>query len=323
MTTSEAVDQIVNAVLYEGYLLYPYRQSAVKNRVRWTFGGIHPRAYSVENGGSDAWQMQTQCLLRIEPGSRRSQAGCQLSVEVRFLQLMERRSAGSPPWQEASERRVSAPALDPFALETSPFTLPISFGPSIEEADRVSRETQAIEGSVRISTEKVTDEVVRLSVVIANHTPVPGGLGREAALMHSLVSANILLRVAGGSFVSQADPPSDLQEASAACRNLGTWPVLMGEPGAADTMLSSPILLEDYPRVAAESPGDLFDSTEIDEILSLRILTMTEEEKEEVRAGDERGRKVLERTESLTAEDLMQMHGTIRSRLRHVDSSDE
>ena len=38
------VDRIVNAVLYEGYLLYPYRPS-VKNRQRWTFGGLYPRSY--------------------------------------------------------------------------------------------------------------------------------------------------------------------------------------------------------------------------------------------------------------------------------------
>jgi hypothetical protein len=310
MSTSEVVDQIVNAVLYEGYLLYPYRTSAVKNRVRWTFGGIHPRAYSEENGGSDACQMRTQCLLRAEPG-------CLLDIEVRFLQLLERRSTDSPPWQEATERRVAAAATDPFALQTNPVTLPISLVAAVEDTEGVTRETKGIEASVEISSEVVADGVLRLTVVIANHTPTRTGLGREEALMHSLVSANTLLRVTGGSFVSMADPPDDLSEAANGCGNIGTWPVLVGEQGVADTMLSSPITLEDYPRVAAESPGDLFDSTEIDEILSLRILTMTDEEKDEVRRGDERGRRVLERTESLTADELMQMHGAIRG-LRHI-----
>jgi hypothetical protein len=314
MTTTELVDQLVNAVLYEGYLLYPYRQSAVKNRVRWTFGGIHPRAYSEENGGSDAWQMQTQCLLRAD-------AGCRLNVQVRFLQLLERRSVDSPPWQEASERREGVADIDPFALEASPITLPISLAPSVEELDGVTRETKAIEASVEISSEEIADGVLRLRVVIANHTPVRAGLDRESALMHSLVSANTLLRVAEGRLVSQADPPDELREDSAGCRNVGTWPVMVGEAGATDTMLSSPITLEDYPRVASESPGDLFDSTEIDEILSLRILTMTEEEKAEVRSGDERGRLLLERTEALTADDLMEMHGTIRGSLRHLEDT--
>jgi hypothetical protein len=309
MTTSEVVDQIVNAVLYEGYLLYPYRQSAVKNQVRWTFGGIHPRIYSEENKGSDACRMQTQCLLRAEPG-------CVLQIEVRFLQLLERRSADGQLWQEATERRVSAEGLDPIALRMIPVTIPIVLEASVEEADGVSRETQAIEATVEISAEQVTGCELRLTVVIANHTPIATGLSREAALMHSLVSANTLLHVAGGSFYSQADPPSDLQDAAAGCRNLGTWPVLVGEAGVTDTVLSSPITLEDYPRIAAESPGDLFDSTEIDEILSLRILTMTEDEKHEVRAGDERGRRLLERTELLTTDELMQMHGAVRRGLR-------
>ena len=37
-----SVEQIANAVLYEGYILYPYRASALKNRCRWTIGGLVP-----------------------------------------------------------------------------------------------------------------------------------------------------------------------------------------------------------------------------------------------------------------------------------------
>ena len=58
---------------------------------------------------------------------------------------------------------------------------------------------------------------------------------------------------------------------------------------------------------------DLFDSTEIDEILTLRILTLSDEEKAELRMGDERGRRLLERAEALTADELMRMHGTLRN----------
>jgi hydrogenase maturation protease len=316
VNTSELADQIVNAVLYEGYLLYPYRQSAVKNRVRWTFGGIHPRAYSDEHQGSEPWQMRTQCLLRAEPE-------CRVDVEVRFLQLLERRSADSPLRQEATERRAGETGIDPYALLLGPMTLPITLSASIDEEGGVWREAKPILSSVEISFEEAAAGVLRMTVVISNHTPVRAGLSRDEALMHSLVSANTLLRVTGGSFVSLADPPGDLGDPAAACHNVGTWPVLVGEPGATDTLLSSPITLEDYPRIASESPGDLFDSTEIDEILSLRILAMSDEEKEDVRAGDERGRKVLERTESLTAHDLMQMHGAIRGGLRPVKDEPE
>ena len=72
----------------------------------------------------------------------------------------------------------------------------------------------------------------------------------------------------------------EFQEAAAACRNVGTWPVLAGEAGERDTVLSSPIILYDYPQIAPESPGDLFDGAEIDEILSLRILTLDRRRKE-------------------------------------------
>ncbi|MBO0703460.1 MAG: hypothetical protein J2P38_11040, partial [Candidatus Dormibacteraeota bacterium] len=90
------------------------------------------------------------------------------------------------------------------------------------------------------------------------------------------------------------------------------WPVLVGDPGTADVMLASPIILEDHPRVAPESPQDLFDATEIDEILSLRILTLSDAEKAELRRTDARAAALLERTESLTPEEFLRLHGTLR-----------
>jgi hydrogenase maturation protease len=78
-------------------------------------------------------------------------------------------------------------------------------------------------------------------------------------------------------------------------------------------MLSSPIILYDYPQIAPESAGDLFDGTEIDEILTLRIMTLTDAEKREMRGVDERARRILERTETLPAEQLMKLHGAMRT----------
>jgi hypothetical protein len=88
--------------------------------------------------------------------------------------------------------------------------------------------------------------------------------------------------------------------------------VLVGEEGEHDTVLSSPIILPDYPQVAPESPGDLFDSTEIDQMLVLNILSLTDEEKREMRDSDPRAREILERTESLSEDQLMRLHGAIR-----------
>ncbi len=78
-------------------------------------------------------------------------------------------------------------------------------------------------------------------------------------------------------------------------------------------MVSSPIILYDYPKIAPESPGDLFDAGEIDEILTLRIMTMTDEEKREMRGVDEQARRILERTESLPSGDLLRMHGVMHA----------
>src|SRR6476646_9220981 len=78
-----AVEQIAKAVLYEGYMLYPYRPSSVKNQQRWNFGVLCPQSYSEAQKGSEAWTMQTECLVE---GS--SMAG--LEVRLRFLQLVSR-----------------------------------------------------------------------------------------------------------------------------------------------------------------------------------------------------------------------------------------
>src|SRR6185437_15663359 len=96
------------------------------------------------------------------------------------------------------------------------------------------------------------------------------------------------------------------------CENRGLWPILVGEPGSRDLLLCAPIILEDYPRIAPESPGDLFDGTEIDEILTLRILTLTSDEKWAMSELDDRTRALLDRTESLGAERLGALHGTFR-----------
>jgi hypothetical protein len=149
-------------------------------------------------------------------------------------------------------------------------------------------------------------------VTIRNETPFPAESPREDALKRTFCSTHTLLWASGGKFVSLTDPPPELAAAARACRNVGTWPVLVGEPGSRRTMLSSPIILEDYPRVAPESPGDLFDGGEIDQLLILNILALTDEEKAEMAATDPRAREILERIEALTPDELMALHGTIR-----------
>jgi hydrogenase maturation protease len=154
----------------------------------------------------------------------------------------------------------------------------------------------------------------KVAVRILNLTPLDNAKSRsrDDALMRSLVSTHTILAVRDGEFVSLLEPPEAFREMAAACRNVGTWPVMAGEEGERDCMLSSPIILYDYPQIAPESAGDLFDGTEIDEILTLRIMTLTDAEKREMRGVDERARRILERTETLPLEQMMKLHGAMR-----------
>lgn len=276
----QRVEEIANAVLYEGYLLYPYRASAVKNRQRFNFGVLYPPAFGERSS------MRTECLAEASENAI-------VNVQVRFLQLDEREDK----WQEARERSVSV---------TGPGHRDFAFDP--------------IQGSIEISTESLSNGVVRVRVDVSNTTPFEGR-GREQALLRSIVSAHSILEIQGGAFISLLDPPEEYREAAAECRNEGTYPVLAGEEGARDAMLSSPIILYDYPQIAAESAGGLFDGAEIDEILTLRIMTLSDEEKLEISAGDDRARKILERTESMPPEQLMKMHGALRGLRRAGEES--
>jgi hypothetical protein len=301
------VQQVADAVLYEGYLLYPYRSSSVKNRQRWNFGVLYPRGYAESQDGADSDRMQTEFLGR----------GRDLEIRIRFLQLITRetRNADGAPvdsWQEAIERQsiVSAPSVD--ALIDRPLKKSFQFEGGREyESSTVSRLRESLQGAVRVSATGIGDGWFRLRIEITNES---GYLGcdRTSALPHSFVSTHAIVRLGEGEFVSLLEPPEHLLEASGHCESIGLQAVLAGEAGSRDVMLCSPVILYDYPQVAPESAGALFDGTEIDEILSLRILTMTDEEKLEMRHLDKLARRLLERTEALTPAQFMKMHGALR-----------
>jgi hypothetical protein len=300
---TEVAEKVARAVLYEGYLLYPYTRSSTKNRQRWTFGGIYPKSYVEHSEGSDLAEQQTECLIMGTGDTR-------VSVTVRFLQLvaqnnlsLNRGLKGSfDEWEEAVEREVSQRDLSLESLAKR----------AIVRSNFVFQGSGEIHGSLEISADRINDTAYRLRVRVINISEKQFK-GRSEALLHSLISTHALLSVRGkGEFISLLDPPPALKNATENCKNIGTWPVLVGEQGSTDMMLSSPIILYDYPQIAPESPGDLFDGAEIDEILSLRILTLSEEEKRQVRDGDERGRELLERTENLSPDDLLRLHGRLR-----------
>lgn len=336
------VNRVANAVLYEGYILYPYRPS-VKNRQRWTVGGLYPDAYCRATGGSELSSNQTECLVQGDSETR-------IEIIARFLHLTLRQvcqfaspleawpGEGVPPfraveaihigdrtfcsWQEAEEREVVLGAVALGKIAEQPFKQPFTVSGRRWQEPLISAEgmipgfllrtQQSIEGMVELSAKQVSDGLFRVTVNMRNLSPLEDTVGRDDALMRSLVSAHLLLGVQGGIFVSLLDPADDCHEAAANCRNIGLWPVLVGEEGSRDAMLASPIILYDYPQIAPESPGDLFDGTEIDEILTLRILTLTDEEKRQVAAVDERARTLLARSEALGDAELFGLHGTMR-----------
>ncbi len=342
---SPLLEKIVNAVLYEGYILYPYRASSKKNRQRFTFGRVYPEEYSVAQQGAEPCAMQTEVLVW------KHAAETELDLSVRFLHPMERQvgilrepiaempATGEPAfrlvneqligeklyqtWQESVERLVQLPWLRLHGGEALPTDFRFE-GARVLEPIRENgkvvalfiRTQQELVGVVETSVTPVDDQVSKVTVRIVNRTPVPTSelQDQDAIVLRTFASTHTVLHVTGGEFVSLLEPPPEYATAAGACKNMHTWPVLVGEAAKQerDTMLSSPIILYDYPQIAPESAGDLFDGAEIDEILTLRIMTMTDEEKREMRGVDDHARRILERTEMLPGDHLLKMHGVMK-----------
>ncbi len=297
MTGMDAARQVADAVLYEGYLLYPYRASSVKNRVRWQFGVLMPPGFTAT--GEPA-ACQAECLL---------DGGETLHIRSRFLHVRERRSEGAAPYDEAAEREIDTVWTVADLLDGER-TLDTMVPGSRRYEDGVVWTCHPLSVRLRAAAERLPGPygAVRLRVRLEN-TSGWSGEDRDEALRHSPVAAHTLIAVSGGTFLSLLDPPEWARPGAEACENLHTWPVLIDD----DVMLASPIILYDRPEIAPESPGDLFDGTEIDEILSLRTLTLTDEEKREARATDPRAAEIIDRVDAMPPELLERLHGAIRS----------
>jgi hypothetical protein len=304
---------VADAVLYEGYLLYPYRASARKNQIRWQWGVLVPPTYAAAGHGEHATS-HSECLLELGTDPV-------LHIRLRFLQL-QHRSGGDgpvPEFDEAVEHEVDA-VLSVAELFTTDLldtgqVVPITVPGGTETTDGVTRQRWPLDGEIRLSAQRLEGPygVVRLTVEVVNTAQWSDPeAARHLALRHSLIAAHTVLAVTDGEFISLIDPPEWAKPAAESCHNERTWPVMVGEVGRRDVILVSPIILYDYPMIAPESPGELFDGTEIDEILTLRTMTLTDEEKAEARATDERARKLMDRIDSMPPEMLDKLHGAIR-----------
>lgn len=334
----DTAQALADTVLYEGYVLYPYRASAKKNQVRFQFGVVAPRAYAGDDegrtgvsGAVEPWHTRTECLL--EPGD-----DADLTIVLRFLQLQsrvieQRTDDGFRPvaeletdggvrlvsWDEAVEQRVeitvSVAALlvghrvERFDCEATEEAEEVPGG-----AARIVRRRRPLEGRVVLTAEEVPGPygVVKLRIDVENTSGWAAGdpiAARDDALAHSLLSAHSMLGLSRGKFISLLDPPEWARPLAESCENRHTWPILIGND---DVMLSAPIILYDHQEIAAESPGDLYDGLEIDEILSLRTLTLTDEEKAEARATDPRAAAIIDRVDTMSEEVLSRLHGGLR-----------
>ncbi len=315
------LDRLISSVLYEGYLLYPYRPS-LKNTRRWTFGALYPAESAAAR---TAAERSSTCARLLVVGG----AETVIEAQLRFLHLVERTGgdAAGPAstWHEAHERRVDVAPCSIEELSRTPRRQRFEFQErERREADsggEVIRRQQAVSGSIELTATEAVDGVHLLSAAISNDTPC----GEACDLSHrgdeslrALASAHLILQGQEGEFVSRIDPPAEYRDMCPSDPGDGLWPVLVGSPGQRDLVLCSPIILYDYPELAPESPGDFFDATEIDEMLALRIMTLSDEEKLQMARLDARGRALLERTSQLDEKQLAQLHGATRS-LRTVE----
>lgn len=248
---------IAQAVLYEGYLLYPYRLSSVKNRKRFTFGVLYPPSYADREG--EPKSAHAEVLATTAAGIWPDATAC-----LRFLE-----DDGSGSYREREE-------------------------------------------PLQVAATAVAPGLWRLAVTIRNDSGATAAT-RDEALVHAKLSAHAVLRISNGRFHSMTDPEPGVSAYAKECRQQGLWPVLAGDETRRDAILAAPIILPDFPRVAAASPGDLFDGLEIDEILSLRVRTLTDAEKTEMRAADPRAAALLARTEGLTDDQLIALHARCAS----------
>jgi hypothetical protein len=313
----DTVEKIAAAILYEGYILYPYRPTAIKNRQRWNFGTLYPRIYAEAQRPPEPFRLVAECLVAPEESAS-------LDLKISFLQLvpgvrsssvdLQKLSDPSVAWDEAVERTSERHNLRLSDLIAAPLELALQMD-AVDLPQGRGDQTPNLHALLTISGEVLQDGACKLHLEVVNASVLVSGdkARRDEALPQSFVSAHVLLGVNNGEFVSLLDPGAIYRESAAKCQNIGVFPVLAGQEPDRTMMLCSPIILYDYPKIAPESAGDFFDGTEMDEMLTLRVLTLTDAEKQEMREGDPRARRILERTESLTAESMLKSHGVIRS----------
>lgn len=264
---------------------------------------LTPRGFG-EADDSERWFTRTECIVEPELG-----AAPRLTVQVRCLHYQARgveapgaegesfvpvetvEVDGIPyvAWDEAVERNIDlAPQrLSPGGETVREEHIEFAGGEEAElirSADgevvaRTIRRRQPVSARVLIVAGGADGDgrFLKVSVTVENSTPWNGTATQLDAIMgRSLVAAHVVLVVDGGCFVSLLDPPEAAQRAVDGCSNDGAFPVLIG---AGDVVLSSPIILDDYPDAVLERGRGLYRGPDTDEIHVLRLPPLMDEEK--------------------------------------------
>ncbi|MGA9362719.1 MAG: hypothetical protein WBW75_33450 [Mycobacterium sp.] len=325
MTSSwDRARAVADAVLYEGYLLYPYRGTSSKNQSRWQFGVLGPPGASHAGLGED----DTLAAQFLVDGAQA------ITMVVRFLQLQHRRpereraDGGFEPvdelttpsgswltWDEAVECERS---FGPIALDGQQWTLAVTAeaATDIERVNggRLVRDRQEVRGELTVNNEP-DGELHRISIRISNLGAAVDRKtdGKDSVIARSMIGTHVIAEVVGGEFVSLLEPTPAAAGAVSRCHQHRCFPVLAGPHGTHDVLLVSPIILYDHPEVAEQSKTALYDCTEIDEILTLRVMTMTDEEKAQARATDPRAAQIIDQCDAMSPEAMARLHGVLRS----------
>ena len=321
MTTSswDRARAAADAVLYEGYLLYPYRGTSSKNQSRWQFGVVGPPGAADAGLGEDD-ALAAQFLVEGAEA---------ITLVVRFLQLQRRGAereltngrfepvaelttpGGSwLTWDEAIECETS---FGPLAFDDLPVTLPVAAPQATDtellDGGRLVRKRRQICGELTVCSE-LDGGVRRVSVRLNNIGAA--AVDKDDAIARSMIGSHLIAEVIAGQFVSLLEPPPAAADAVSRCGQHRCFPVLAGPPGSADMLLISPIILYDHPEVAEQSNTALYDWTEIDEILTLRVMTMTDDEKAQARATDPRAAQIIDQCDAMSPDAMARLHGVLR-----------
>jgi hypothetical protein len=302
----EPLEQLIDALLYEGYALYPYTPGAAKNATPTPFGILYPPTYAAALP-STFERLELRCELHSPPEAV-------LGAEVRFL-------AATGERHEAVAHRVRLADVTVGVLAASSATggpgqpgqpgQPGASGqPDQPDQPGAQREVEIAEDSPRrlllalgLSAHELGSGRYEVTLAVENRTPCAQGLDRSGALAHSLLSTHPILRVSAGRFSSPLEYP---------CGSVNTFPVLASATD--DAVIGAAIVLPDHPRIAPESRGGMFDSTEIEEALLLHVRTLSDAEREEIERHDPLVREMVARAAAATPDDILALHGRMTLR---------